>query len=116
MALISLKALRHNVRMAKQRHFLKQWRRFRGYTQERLAEMIGCDQSFVSKVETFKKPYDEQYLERAAEALRTEVVDLLIRDPSKPEGIWSIWDQLAPAQQEQVVEVAKVLKRTGTNG
>lgn len=113
-ALIRLSWLRHTVAMAKQRHFLKQWRRHRGYTQERLAEMIGCDQSLVSKIENFKLPYDEVYLGKAAEALMTDPASLLIRDPSKSEGIWSIWDTLAPVQQEQVVEIAKTLKRTGT--
>jgi len=113
-ALILRDALRHHVQMAKQRHFLKAWRKHRDLTQEQLAERIGCDQSLVSKVERYKHPYDQAYIEAAAEALNVEVVDLLIRDPSDPDGLWSIMDGLKPAQRVQLVEIGKTIKRTGT--
>lgn len=73
-------------------------------------------QGHLSKVENFKKPWDEDLLALAAEALRCEPVDILIRDPSDPEGMWSIWDSLRPTERTQLVEVAKVIKRTGTDG
>lgn len=114
--LIRFPGLRHNAAMSSQRHFLRAWRKFRGYSQVRLAEMIGCDQSVVSKVETFKKPYDQEYLEKAASALSVDVPDLLIRDPTDPDGLWSIYDQLRPVERKQLVEIGKTLKRTGTEG
>lgn len=109
-------ALSDDLAMAKKRHFLMQWRKHRGLSQVQLAERIGVTQGQLSKIENLKKPYDQDFLEAAAEALRCEVVDLLIRDPSQKDSIWSIWDQLAPAEQEKVVGVAKVLKGTGTDG
>jgi transcriptional regulator with XRE-family HTH domain len=95
------------------RHYIKEWRRHRGLTQEQLAERIGITKSYVSKIEAGKKRYDQPFLEAAAEALRCEPADLIIRDPSDPDGIWDIWDQLKPTQRAQVVEIAKTLKRTG---
>ena len=41
--------------------------------------------------------------------------DLIMRDPTEPEGLWSIWDQLAPVERRQLVDIAKALKRTGTD-
>lgn len=102
--------------MAKQRHFIKEWRKHRGLTQEQLAERIGMDKSYLSKIESGKRRYDQPFLEAAAEILRCEPADLIIRDPSDPDGIWSIWDQLKPVERQQVVEIAKTLKRTGTDG
>lgn len=104
----------HYAAMERRPIFLKQWRKYRGLTQVQLAERIGIDQGQLSKIENRKRQYDEEFLALAAEALRCEPVDLLIRDPSDPEGIWSIWDALEPTQRRQVVEMAKVLKRTGT--
>lgn len=102
--------------MAAQRHFIRAWREHRGLTQEQFAERIGINRAYLSKIETGKRRYDQPFLEAAAEALRCEPADLIVRDPSDPDGIWSIWDTLAPAQRHQVVEIAKTLKRTGTDG
>lgn len=114
--LMALRRVSHAQGMAKRRHFISQWRRHRGLSQVKLAEQIGITQGQLSKVESHKKPYDEDLLGLIAEALRCEVVDLLIRDPSQPESIWSIWESLQPVERKQVVEVAKVIKGTGTGG
>ena len=97
--------------MKKQPHYIREWRKHRGLNQVQLAERIGCTQGQLSKIESFKKPYDEQLLELAAEALRCEPVDLIIRNPSEPDGIWTIWDQLNPVQRQQLVQMGKVLAR-----
>lgn len=102
--------------MARQRHFIREWRKFRDLTQDQLAERIGINRAYLSKIESGKRRYDQPFLEAAAEVLRCDVADLLIRDPTDPEGIWSIWDALEPVQRSQVVEIAKTLKRTGTDG
>lgn len=95
-----------------QRHYIKEWRKFRQLTQEQLAERVGIDKSYLSKIENGKKRYDQPFLEAAAEALRCAPGDLIIRNPIDPDGIWSIWDQLAPTERRQMVEIAKTLKRT----
>jgi transcriptional regulator with XRE-family HTH domain len=98
------------------RLYLKEWRKFRGFSQERLAEVIGTTKATVSRIENLKQNWDQEFLQLAADALRCAPGDLLMRDPSQHEAIWSIWDQLAPLQREQVVEIAKTIKRTGTDG
>jgi transcriptional regulator with XRE-family HTH domain len=103
------------MRHAPTRHFIRAWRKHRGLTQAQLAERIGIDRSYLSNIETGRRRYDQPFLEAAAEALRCEPADLIVRDPTEPEGLWSIWDQLAPVERRQLVEVAKALKRTGTD-
>jgi transcriptional regulator with XRE-family HTH domain len=103
------------MRHAPTRHFIRAWRKYRGLTQAQLAERIGIDRSYLSNIETGRRRYDQPFLEAAADALRCEPADLIMRDPTEPEGLWSIWDQLAPIERRQLVEVAKALKRTGTD-
>lgn len=102
--------------MSKQRHFIKEWRKHRGLTQDQLAERIGLDRAYLSKIESGKRRYDQPFLEAAAVALQCEPADLIVRDPTDPDGIWSVWDDLQPVQRAQVVEIARTLKRTGTDG
>lgn len=95
------------------RHFIREWRKFRGLNQEQLAERIGIGKPYVSKIETGKRRYDQPFLEAAAAALNCSVADLLVRDPTDPEGIWSIWDDLKPAERVQAVSVIRALKKAG---
>jgi transcriptional regulator with XRE-family HTH domain len=95
----------------RQKHFIKEWRKFRGLTQIQLAERIGMNQGNLSKIESGTRQYDQEFLELAADALRCEVPDLLVRDPTGPEAIWSIWEQLDAPARLQVVEIAKTFKK-----
>lgn len=99
--------------MAKQRHFIREWRKAKNLTQDQLAERIGITKSYLSKIENFKKRYDQPFLEAAAEVIGCEPADLIMRDPSDPEGIWSIWDTLAPTERAQVVAIAKTFRKAG---
>ena len=100
----------------RQRIFLREWRKHRGYSQEQLAEMIGTTHATLSRIERGLLPYNQPFLERAAEMLMCEPADLLVRNPQDPEGIWSIWDNAKPGQRRQIVEIAKTLLKTGTGG
>jgi transcriptional regulator with XRE-family HTH domain len=102
--------------MAQQPHYIKEWRKFRDLTQEQFAERVGVTKSYVSKIESGKRRYDQPFLEAAAVVLQCAPADLIIRNPTDPDGIWSVWDDLSAPQRVQVVEIAKTLKRTGTEG
>jgi transcriptional regulator with XRE-family HTH domain len=96
------------------RHFVRQWRNHRGLTLEELAERVGVTHGALSQLETGRTRYTQKMMEALADALNCTVADLLIRDPSDPEGIWSIWDNAKPGERRQIVEVAKTLLKTGT--
>jgi transcriptional regulator with XRE-family HTH domain len=89
--------------------FIRQWRKHRGITQERLADRAGMSPGNLSNIETGKQPYTQGHMEALADALNCEVVDLLVRDPSDPEGIWTLWERARPAERQQIVRVAQAL-------
>lgn len=99
--------------MAKQRHFIREWRKHRHLTQAQLAERIGIAESYVSKIESGKRRYDQPFLEAASEVLSCDPADLIMRDPSDPAGLWSIYDTLSPTQRLQLVAIGETLKKTG---
>ncbi len=103
----------HTASMAKQRHFIREWRGFRKLTQEQLAERIGINRAYLSKIESGKRRYDQPFLEAAAVVLQCEPADLIMRDPSDPAGLWSIYDTLSPTQRMQLVAIGETLKKTG---
>src|SRR4051812_20630647 len=67
-------------------HFLRQWRKQAGKTLEAVAEHLHMSHSQLSRIERGKQPYNQELLEALAELYMCDVVDLLIRDPSDPEG------------------------------
>jgi transcriptional regulator with XRE-family HTH domain len=93
--------------------FIRQWRRHRNLTLERLADRLDVTPGNLSQLERGIIGYSQPLLEALADALGCSVADLLVRDPTDPEGIWSIWDALEPLQRQQAVAVLKALKRTG---
>lgn len=92
--------------------FIRQWRKYRNLTQERLADRAGMSTGNLSNIETGKQGYTQANLEALKDALDCEVVDLLIRDPTEPEGIWTIWEKATPGQRRQIVAIASTLLRT----
>lgn len=98
--------------------FIRQWRNHRHKTLVQVAEELHVTHGYLSKVERGKLPYNQELLEKLAEIYNCDVVDLLIRDPSQPSKMWSLWDQAKPGQRRQIEAVAEALigNRTGTNG
>ena len=96
------------------RTFIRDWRQSRGLTLEQLANRIGITHASLSRIERGLQPYSQPLLEAIAHALQTDPASLLTRDPTDPEGIWSIWDRAKPGERRQIVEIAKTLIKTGT--
>ena len=114
-------------------HYLRAWRLASGLTLEQASERIerlsesraNADPSTrsmhmthatLSRVERGKIPYGQGLLEILAEVYKTDRASLIMRDPSEPEGLWSIWEQLKPTERVQAVEVIKALRRSGARG
>ncbi len=108
--------LSQNGAMAKQRWFLKEWRKHRGYSQQRLADMLETSKGYISDLENGNRPYNQDFLERLSDALMCTPADLIMRDPSQPDLIYSIWETLSPVERVQAAAVIKAIKGTGTNG
>lgn len=98
------------------RTFLRQWREHRDLTLEQLADRIETTPSHLSMLERGMRGYTQNTLEAIAEALRTDAASLLMRDPSKDDAIWSVWEHAKPGDRQKIVEIAKTITgRTGTD-
>tara|TARA_B110000467_G_C17822221_1_gene215571 strand:+ start:78 stop:407 length:330 start_codon:yes stop_codon:yes gene_type:complete len=92
-------------------HFIKEWREYRGLTQERLADRLDITKGALSNIENGKSGYTEPMLKALAYALRCEPPDLIMRDPLKEDAIWSIWEKVPPSEREQVISIIKTFAR-----
>jgi transcriptional regulator with XRE-family HTH domain len=119
--------------MAKQRHYLREWREHRDLKLEQVAERIALmsaeradadpsakqltmTHATLSRIERGLIPYGQYLLEYLAEIYMTDPGSLIMRDPTQGEAIWSIWERLRPVERRQVEEIAKTIQRTGTDG
>ena len=98
----------------RRRHFIKEWRKHRGLSQEQLAERVGVAVSTISQLENGRQGYSQATLEALAEALNCQPADLLMRDPSRPAAIWSIWEDLPEQSRDQAIQILETFRRTGT--
>src|SRR5689334_14704681 len=98
----------------RRRTFFKEWRIHRGLTQERVAERLDTSVASVSRVESGRQPYTQDYLEALASALQTDPASLLMRDPTDPEAMWSIWENAKQGQRKKIVAMARSIVKTGT--
>lgn len=104
-------------RQAKKAHFIKEWRKYRGLTQDGLADKIGYDRTYISKIEKGNKRYDQPFLEAAAAVLGCKPYELIMRDPLAPHSIWSLWDQISAADREAASKMLEgLVKKTSTEG
>lgn len=125
----------HNMRMAHPKHFLRAWRKHHGLSIEALIDRIkanvedrvlaegeegdikrlGISQPNISRVERGEIPYSQTLLELIAEVYGVDAASLIIRDPSDPDGLWSIYDQIEPTQRKVALRVLEGFRRTGTD-
>jgi len=106
------------------KHFLKQWREYRGYSLRRLADRMEREPGIplmshanIGRVENFQQPYSQELLEAAAVAFNCTVEQILTVDPTK-EG--EVVDILALLRDKDPATVRAILSglpsRTGTEG
>jgi len=93
----------------RRRTFLKEWREHRSLTQEQAAERIGVTQATLSRVERGVTPYDQDLLERIAFAYLCEPADLLMRNPTDKDAVWSITDNLRKADPVELERAAAMI-------
>lgn len=99
--------------------YIREWRKHRGLTLEQVSSRLeGIDHdlgpSHLSMLERGERGYTQETLEALAEALQTDPASLLMRNPSDPEAIWSIWEQAKPGERQTIVDVARAIAKTGT--
>lgn len=96
-------------RRVRRRIFLKEWREYRGLTQESLADRVGMSVSNISQLERGLQGYSDEGLERLADALRCDPGQILTVNPLDDNAIWSLWERAEPGQRQVIMDVAKGL-------
>lgn len=107
----------HNAGMAPRpqyrKTYIRNWRKKKNLTLERLADRIGMTPSNLSMLERGKRGYSQETLEALADELTGgDVASLLMRNPDDQDAIWSVWEQALPGEKRQIVEIAKTIIRT----
>lgn len=101
---------------ARRRIFLKQWREYRGLTQEQLADRVGWSVGNVSQLERGLQGYSDEGLALLADALQCTPGQILDVDPTDDSAIWSLWERARPGQRNTLLEVAReMVIKTGTD-
>ena len=110
------KRIQPNLKKPKPRYFFKEWRKYRGFTQEELAEMVGITAPSVSQLEKGKQGFTDSTLEAFATALTCNPGDLLMRNPLDEDAPWSIWDSIPRLDRPRALRLLKAFTKTGTDG
>jgi transcriptional regulator with XRE-family HTH domain len=103
----------------KPRYFFKEWRKYRGLTQDELAELVGVTASSISQLESGKQGFTDSTLRALADALHCEPGELLMRNPLDADAPYSIWDSVrktSPSKRKAIVAVVETMLKTGSDG
>lgn len=92
--------------------YIKEWRKHRGLTIDRLADRTQISKATLSRIENGKQPYTQDILEVIADALSCEPADLIMRDPTAGNAIWSLWEQATTGERDQIERVVRALIET----
>lgn len=95
--------------------FLREWRKAKpGRTLTAVAAELHISQPQLGRIERGDSPYNQDLLEALADLYGCGVADLLMRDPTQPENIWSLWDRAKPGQRQVIAAAAEAMLKTGT--
>jgi len=92
---------------ARQKWYLREWRRFRGFTQDKLADAIQVSKGYLSDLEQGKKRYNQDMLERLAEVLGCSPACLLSRDPEATADLFDTWSRIPETSRDQAMRVLR---------
>lgn len=126
---VQVKLLVHHTYMArkqvrprpKQRlygpHYLRHWREHKQMTLEAAGEAVGLSHAQLGRIERRLQKYNQELLEALAELYGTDPASLIVRDPTAPDAMWSLWDQAKAGQRQEIEQYADFVvnqRRTGT--
>ena len=93
------------------RWYLREWRKHRKLSQEKLGSMVGWSQGMISQLETGEVKFIEDHLPILAAALNCTVKQLLFYPPGM-EDFSVLMEQLSKQDRERVKDIIESFKRT----
>lgn len=91
--------------MTSQPHFIREWRKHRGLTQEQLAATIIFGRSYIAQIERGERRYGQRFLKAAAAALGCTPADLISRDPANDDELERFVATLGGGDRERALNV-----------
>jgi len=92
----------------KPRHYIREWRKYRGLSQERLAERIERTHGAISQLERGITTYQQETLEALAYALNCDPADLLRPPPTNDQtALAQFVSRLNETQQKRALQVLR---------
>lgn len=96
---------------------LRAWRIYRKMKGAELASALDITPGMVSDLENSKRALSAKWLRRLAPVLQTTPGMLLDHDPNDlSSDILEIWAQAGEREKRQLVDIARTLVRSGTDG
>jgi transcriptional regulator with XRE-family HTH domain len=100
--------------MAHFKHYIREWRKYRGLTQERLAERTPFTNGAISQLETGRTKYTQDMLEALAVALDCSPGDLLNVNPLKEGEVVDLVRLINESRdRDQAIRLLKALNGAG---
>jgi transcriptional regulator with XRE-family HTH domain len=90
------------------RTYIRQWRDRLGITQEELADRAGLSYGYISLLETGKRGYTQDSLERIAHELRCTPGELLNVDPTRDASFMGLVETLKPHERRQAEDLVRL--------
>ena len=88
--------------------YFKEWRIYRGLTQEKASELSGLSEPTLSRIENGRRKYDSTHLAALATAYMCEEWELIGRNPEEADedsGIVDIWDHIPARNRDQARQI-----------
>lgn len=93
------------------RVYLREWRDAKGLSQDQLAERLETSKSVISKLETGKQRYNQDWLEAYAFALDVDV-SAFFRHPDAPTP-QELLASMTPDRQRTALQLLETLAKSG---
>jgi transcriptional regulator with XRE-family HTH domain len=96
-------------------HYLREWRKFRGMTQQELADALETSKSVISDMERGELQLSPKWLRRIAPILKTQPGYILDHDPADLDNdIIDIWSHIDAKDRARAANVLRQFMKTGT--
>lgn len=91
------------------RHYIREWRIFRGMTQKDVADKMKFTNGALSQLETGRTAYRQDMLEALAKALECSPGDLLNIDPNTGPDFYNEYGRMTEKQKAVALKVMKAV-------
>jgi transcriptional regulator with XRE-family HTH domain len=95
-------------------HYVREWRNFMGWSQEKLADMADVSQAKIARLESGERQLKASFLKDLARIFRVPQSALLEVNPATETGAQTAhlllaWDRLTTSQRNDVLKMVRAL-------